>query len=112
MTQMTGDGTTSDDSVIVIGKLGDADSHDLRLQDFVVGGHAFFPIFSSVEAFKAQTSGSGHEASGIVIDRELLISILRGDEVLVLDPGGPRPLRLTKADLAGPPGRLKELRAG
>jgi hypothetical protein len=94
------------DKVVVIGGWDDPDSKSLRLQTFKADGQPFIPLFSDEAAFKRQVKGSGFEGDGIVIDRRLLVSILRGDEVLILNPGDPDPLRLTKADLSGsgPPG--------
>jgi hypothetical protein len=91
---------TMQDQVIVIGTWDDAASRSLRLQNFEADGGPFIPIFSDEAAFKRQVKGSGFESAGIAINRRLLFAILRGDEVLVLNPGDPKPVRLTKADLA------------
>lgn len=69
------------------------------LQDFIQDGERFFPVFSSVEIFDAEVDGSGFEDQGIIIKKDLLASILHGDELLILNPGGRHPRRLTKADL-------------
>lgn len=89
------------DKVVVIGGWDDPEARSLRLQNFVGKDGPFIPIFSDEAAFKRQVKGSGFEQDGIVIDRRFLFSILRGDEVLILDPGDPDPVRLTKADLSG-----------
>ncbi len=89
------------DKLVVIGGWDDPESKSLRLQNFQADGRPYIPIFSDEAAFKRQVKGSGFEADGLVIDRRLLVSILRGDEMLILDPGDPDPLRLTKADLVG-----------
>lgn len=89
------------DKVIVIGGWDDGDSRSLRLQNFVTNGESFIPIFSDETAFKQQVQGSGFESAGLEIDRDLLFSVLHGDELLVLDPGGPNPVKLRKADLTG-----------
>ena len=89
------------DKLVVIGSWDDPASKSLRLQNFEAEGGPFIPVFSDEAAFKRQVKGSGFEADGIVIDRRFLFAILRGDEVLILDPGDPEPVRLTKADLAG-----------
>ena len=88
------------DEIIVIGDWDDDQSTSLRLQDFASGGEAFIPIFSDEAQFKQQIRGSGFEDKGIAINRNLLVSLLRGDELLVLNPGGPNPVRMRKADLA------------
>lgn len=91
-----------DEQVIVIGRWKDARSHQITLQNFVADGASFIPIFSDEATFGQQTRGSGFETSGIAVDRAFLQSILAGDEVLVLNPGGPAPVTLGVADLAGP----------
>jgi hypothetical protein len=45
--------------------------------------------------------GSGFENAGLAINRDLLVAVLHGDELLVLDPGGPSPMKLRKAELIG-----------
>ncbi len=87
------------DQVVVIGGWDDPESRTLRLQNFKADGQSYIPIFSDEAAFKRQVKGSGFEGDGIVIERRVLVAILRGDEVLILNPGDPDPLRLTKADL-------------
>lgn len=89
------------DEIIVIGGWEDANSRSLRLQNFVANGESFIPIFSNEAGFKQQVQGSGFEDAGLVIERDLLVSMLHGDELLVLDPGGPNPVKLRKADLVG-----------
>lgn len=87
------------DEIIVIGSWESGESRTLRLQDFVTDDEAFIPIFSDEATFRHQVQGSSFEDQGVAIDRILLSSMLRGDETLILDPGGPDPRRLTKADL-------------
>jgi hypothetical protein len=87
------------DQIIVIGSWKDAGGRSLRLQSFVANGESFIPIFSDETSFRQQVQGGGFENSGIAIDRDLLASMLHGDELLVLDPGGPSPMKLRKADL-------------
>lgn len=87
------------DQVIVIGGWNDPAARSLRLQNFVVDGESFIPIFSDEAAFDRQVRGSGFEGNGLAIDRDLLLSILSGDELLILNPGDPEPTRMTPADL-------------
>ena len=89
------------DSFVVIGSWENVDSRTLTLQDFVADGVAFIPLFTDEETFKHEARGSGFESAGILIDKDFLHSLLRGDELLILNPGSTNPLRLTKADLAG-----------
>lgn len=89
------------DDIVVIGWWTDESSNKIVLQDFVRDGHSFIPIFSDEDRFRAETAGSGFESKGLAIKRRLLHSILRGDEVLVLNPGSDA-VRLCRADLAHP----------
>ncbi len=91
-----------DEQLIVIGSWKDARARQITLQNFIADGVPFIPIFSDEATFAQQVAGSGFEAQGIAIDRGFLASILNGDEDLILDPGGPAPVRLKAADLDGP----------
>jgi hypothetical protein len=86
--------------IITIGGWDDETSRSIRLQNFISDGKSFIPIFSDWLAFKRQVEGSGLEGDGLEIDRDLLLSILRGDELLILNPGDPDSVQMTKADLA------------
>lgn len=92
----------SGEMVVVIARLSDDSSKVIALQDFVTNGESFVPIFSDIDQFRSQTKGSGFESQGVEIARNLLAAILRGDELLILNPGSDNPARLQKADLARP----------
>ncbi|CCV07978.1 hypothetical protein MESS2_660017 [Mesorhizobium metallidurans STM 2683] len=62
-------------------------------------GQSFIPISSDEATFKREAAGSGFEKDGVSIDRNLLVSILAEDQVLVLNPGSDK-VKMTKADLA------------
>lgn len=85
--------------VTIIGELGDDQSSDITIQDFVIGGESVIPIFLDAKAFAAQTVGSPYADNGIEIDLSVLRTILRGDEILMLDPGSVAPRRLTVPEL-------------
>lgn len=85
--------------VVVIAAWSDPQSREIRLQDVVIAGENVIPIFSSEEEFRDQAKGSAFEAQGLVLPRETLYSLLRGDEILLLNPGCSHPVRLRKADL-------------
>ena len=87
------------DHVFVIGGWEDDKGHDIQLQDFIINGESFIPIFSDVATFDREAAGSGFEKKGISIDRNLLISILSDDQMLLLNPGSDS-LRMRRADLA------------
>lgn len=84
--------------VVVIARWPDVNGRTIVLQDFTAAGEHFIPIFSEAERFKAETAGSGFEHEGVEIDLELLVSILRGDELLILNPASTK-LHLRKSDL-------------
>jgi SseB protein N-terminal domain len=88
------------DKVIVIGRWGDPRSKTITLQDFKQGNESFIPIFSDENHFREETKGSGFEDQGIGIDRDFFLSLLRGDELLILNPGSSNPVRLKKSDIA------------
>ena len=100
------------DQVVVIGGWDDPASHRLRLQDFIIGGESMIPVFTDEATFKRMTAGTPYADQGIAIDRDLLLSILRGDERLLLDPGTPHMLRVTKATLAEGVDRIVASRGG
>jgi hypothetical protein len=85
--------------VVVIGRWSDPSSHTLELQDFVRNGETFIPLFSDEDHFDRETMGSGFESEGISIDTDFFVSLLRGDELLILNPGSTSPTRLRKSDL-------------
>jgi hypothetical protein len=84
--------------VIVVGRWLDARSTQVSFQEFNRNGESFLPIFSDESHFREEIKGSGFEGDGISIDCKLFVSLLRGDEVLILNPGSPHPMRLRKAD--------------
>ncbi|QJP13727.1 SseB family protein [Starkeya sp. ORNL1] len=88
------------EEVVVIGGWEDEQSHFIRLQDFIIDGEKVIPIFSDEAEFKRQALGSGFEKQGLIIKLDFLLSFLRGDELFILNPGDPEPLKLTTADLA------------
>lgn len=84
--------------VIVIGPWEAVKEGRLTLQHFQFEGGSFIPIFSSEEDFRIQIKGSEFAASGLSVDCQLLLSVLHGDEILILDPGSASPVRLSKSD--------------
>ena len=89
----------SSKKVVIIGRLGPPNSRDITIQDFVINGEKVLPVFTDLASFKQQTAGSGFEDRAIEIDSNLLMSILRGDEVFMLNPGGTKPRRLSVPEL-------------
>jgi len=84
--------------VIVVGRWLDVRSNQIFFQTFERGDESFIPIFSDETHFRDEVKGSGFEDAGISIDCQLFVSLLRGDERLILNPGSDHPMRLMKAD--------------
>lgn len=87
------------DQFIIIGRLGDPSSNNITIQDFVRDGESFIPLFSDLDHFRLAVKGTEFENQGLEIKRALLLSMLRGDELLILDPGSPDARPLRKSDL-------------
>jgi hypothetical protein len=84
--------------VVVIARWSDPNGHTIELQNFVSAGENFIPIFSDDAHFRTEAAGSGFEHEGVAINLRFLVSILRGDELLILNPVTTK-LRLRKSDL-------------
>ncbi|SRR5258706_6429551 len=86
------------EKLVIVARWLNCDGDTIMIQDFTASGESFIPLFSDTTRFKAEAAGSGFENEGVEIDLELLVSILRGDELLVLYPASTK-LRLCKSDL-------------
>lgn len=86
------------DDVVVIARWRDPNGHTIELQNFVLAGESFIPLFSDEARFRDEAAGSGFEHEGVAIKLEFLVSLLRGDELLILNPASTR-RRLRKSDL-------------
>ena len=59
----------------------------MHIQDFYHAGTLhYYPIFSSDAIAREQTKGTPYESKLVSIKGSLLFSMLRGDELLILDP--------------------------
>ena len=85
-------------SVIVIGQWADAGQTQLRIQDFRLQGRSFIPIFSDDGQFWEQMHATPFVNQGLSIDCPSLIRILRGDELLILNPGSGLAVQLDPDD--------------
>ena len=86
------------DTLVIIGWWDNEEDRHITIQDFVRDGERFIPLFSDVERFKAEATGSGFEDKGLEIGRNFLRDLLNGDELLILNPAS-EAIRLRKADL-------------
>lgn len=72
----------------------------LKIQDFMRSdGQSFIPIFSDEQRFKQAVVGSGFEEKGVSMDGNLFAFLLKGDELLLLNPGSDMPIELRASDL-------------
>ena len=85
--------------VYIIARLDSPRAIGMRIQDFMREGRSFIPVFSDEAHFQVETRGSGFEGQGVAMDADLFASILRGDELLVLNPGSSTPVDLDAQDL-------------
>jgi hypothetical protein len=72
--------------VIILSDSLRGDSSTINIQDYVVDGKSFIPVFTSMAEFDASTQGQVKEDK-IEIDGILLLSILKGNETLKTNPG-------------------------
>lgn len=77
--------------VIVIASWNDEQSRSITIQDFIRDDKSFIPVFTNEEKFKNQAKGSSFEDSGVLINSDLLLSMMHGGEHLIVDPGGNAP---------------------
>ena len=85
--------------VFIIGSWTSLDSKEMAIQDFVRNGRSFIPIFSDEKHFTEETRGSGFEKKGISVDANLLAFIMKGTEMLVLNPGSKTPIELQASEI-------------
>lgn len=85
--------------VVIIATWTSGASKTLNVQDFMRNGKSFIPIFSDQQHFKSETKGSGYEQKGVSIDANMMASLLKGHETLVLNPGSKSPLDIPAKEL-------------
>jgi len=83
--------------LVIIASWDSPESHTMTVQDFVRDGVTFIPLFSDLTHFREETKNSGFESRGCEIDRQLMLSILKGNERFVLNPGS-KAVQLSPAD--------------
>lgn len=72
--------------IVILSEGLDINSNKLNIQDYIQDGKSFIPIFSSMEKFNESTQGQVKNEK-IEIDGFLLLSVLKGNETLKLNPG-------------------------
>ena len=82
------------EEVVIIARWQDEHSSDITIQDFVAEGRSFIPVFTDEMNFDSQIKGSGFEDQGVLIRTDVFLSILRGGELLIVNPGGKNPLSI------------------
>jgi hypothetical protein len=81
--------------IVLLAKQPKGRDRSLTIQNYQVNGELVIPLFSSEAALEESTQGVDLGCPALAIDRALLASILRGDEVFLLDPQLPSELRFT-----------------
>ena len=87
------------DHLFIMASWTDPNSHKITVHDFIKNARSFIRIFSDRAHFITESKGSGFENKVVSIDFNLFVSMLRGDELLILNPGRQSPVELRKADL-------------
>ena len=85
--------------VVIIATWKSKDAKDISIQDFMRNGKSFIPLFSDKQHFESETKDSGFEKKGVSIDANMLASILKGTETLVLNPGSKTPIDIQASEL-------------
>ena len=88
-------GRTPEMPIVLLVKEPAMDDRSLAIQNYRVDGELVIPLFSSEVALWESTQGADLGCSVVAIDRGLLASMLRGDEVFLLDPRLKSELRFT-----------------
>ena len=88
-----------DDWLVIMAHWDDELDNKIYIQDFVLNGESYIPLFSGVDQFKRETFGSEFYEKGVMIKREILLEILRGDEIFILNPRSDNPIRLYAKDI-------------
>lgn len=84
---------------IILAERPDLNGKTLRIQDYIRDGRSFIPIFESPDALRAATGGTDLDLVIWEIDRAFFVSILKGNETLVLNPSLNSELTFSAADL-------------
>lgn len=72
--------------IVLLSKELNKKSNILDLQDFIENGKSFIPVFTSMEKYMESTKGVDLGKSQIEIDGMFLLSILKGNEILKINP--------------------------
>ena len=81
--------------IVLLAKEPAMDDRSLAIQNYRVDGDLVIPLFSSEAALWESTQGADLGRPAVAIARGLLASLLRGDEVFLLDPRLASELRFT-----------------
>jgi hypothetical protein len=87
----------SEKPLIVLCREPNPNQNLLDVQDYVINAENVIPIFSSHAALKQSLRGGDLGRPVYAISRSLLAQVLKGDEVLLLDPTLPSQMRFTAA---------------
>jgi len=82
------------DKVVIVARWDDEQSHNITIQDFIRDGKPFLPVFTDDAEFRTQIKGSGFEDQGVEINTDMFLSVMRGGEQLIVNPGGEAPMSI------------------
>jgi hypothetical protein len=61
--------------------------------------YSFIPVFSDAKTFNEEAYGTGFENRAIPVDTNVFASILKGDEIVILNPGHRPAIEFTASEL-------------
>jgi hypothetical protein len=73
--------------VVILANEPDKNSYVISVQDYILDGKSTIPFYSSKSAFDESTQGVDLGKPIIAIDRRLFISIIRPEEIFILNVG-------------------------
>ena len=85
-------------TVILVNKP-DSNSNMIQLQDYVVNGNSFIPVFTSKENFKASTGGVDIGKPLMEINGFVFLSLLEGNETIKVNPALSNELTISANEL-------------
>lgn len=72
--------------IVILSDSLEGDSNKINIQDYIVNGKSFIPVFTSIEKFDKSTQGQVKNDK-VEIKGIFLLSILKGNELLKVNPG-------------------------
>ena len=86
---MTGDG------VILIAWWDNPESSSIHIQDFIMNGKSYIPVFTSTDKAKEQLKGTPYTNKLVEFKVEFLADLMTGNETIIVNPADNEDLRFT-----------------